>query len=148
MFGKDGSKMIVILCLDDKGGMMFHERRQSRDRVVVEDIVNMCQNGKLFMNEYSYNLFNHLNLDNVVISSTFLEEAEEGCFCFVENRKLLPFTKKIEKLIIYHWNRTYPGDFYLDIDFSTGWRLIEESEMVGNSHEKIVKEIYINEKKS
>lgn len=135
--------MNVILCLDDNNGMMFNHRRQSRDKEVLKDIILISRNSRLYMNEYSYKLFKDLSIQNVLVSSEFLQQANEGEYCFVEDRNVLPFCDKIEKLIIYRWNRKYPADFYFDIVLDEVWELTEIKESTGTSHEKIKKEIYI-----
>lgn len=136
--------MIVIVCLDDGNGMMFNGRRQSRDRAVIEDVALLSKDSKLYVKEYSYKLFSDLNLQNVVVSSDMLNEAEDGEYCFVEDMSVGTFSEKIERLIIYKWNRVYPADFYFDMPVDKGWQLSEIKEFVGTSHEKITKEIYIN----
>ena len=49
--------MNIIVCLDDKNGMMFNKRRQSQDKVLRADIKELVKNQDLFMNEYSYKLY-------------------------------------------------------------------------------------------
>ena len=49
--------------------------------------------------------------------------------------------EKIEKIILYRWNRVYPADVHFPIDFS-GWKLVQAEEFAGSSHEKITEEIY------
>lgn len=138
--------MIVIVCIDDNKGMMFNHRRQSRDIKVYEDIAAMVGENRLYMNEYSYKLFEGLSLESITVDSEFLQQAEIGEYCFVEDVNVLPFIEKIEKVILYWWNRHYPTDFYLDLPLD-GWILKETTEFEGNSHERIKKEIYISEEK-
>lgn len=135
--------MIVILCLDDRNGMMFNNRRQSRDQAVIEDMVLASGKSLLYMKEYSYKLFSGLELDNVIISLECLQQAKEGEFCFVEDENILPYYDRIEQLIIYRWNRKYPADFYFDIALDKDWELAQVKEFVGTSHDKIKKEIYL-----
>ena len=49
--------MNVILCLDDNNGMLFNNRRQSRDEKVIEKILEITKNKRLWVNKYSYSLF-------------------------------------------------------------------------------------------
>ena len=49
--------MIAIVCFDENNGMFFNERRQSKDRYVIRDIVHMVENNTLYINEYSKELF-------------------------------------------------------------------------------------------
>ena len=44
--------MIAIVCLDENNGMFFNERRQSKDRYVIRDIVHMVENNTLYIKEY------------------------------------------------------------------------------------------------
>ena len=134
--------MIVIICLDDRNGMLFNRRRQSRDRTVVQDILKECGNHSLWTNKFSAALFAGLDLP-VKISETPFEEAQKEDFCFIENLKLKPYDNRIEKIIVCRWNRNYPADVYLDIDLRNGWQLLSQTEFVGYSHEKITKELYV-----
>ena len=133
--------MIIIVCLDDAGGMMFNKRRQSRDRAVISDILKMCKGSRLWVNHYTAGLFKDSD-DAVVIDEAFCEKAAAGEYCFAENILLMPYIEKIEKMIVYRWNRKYPADFLMDIDLQS-WPCESVREFAGFSHEKITKEIYI-----
>lgn len=135
--------MNVVVCLDDRLGMTFNGRRQSRDRVLCEDVIKDAAGGTLLMAEFSKNLF--LPMDAPFIcAEDFLDMAKEGDTCFVENRPLSSYADKIERLVIYRWNRHYPSDMTFDIiPEGEGFRLVETKEFAGSSHEKITKEIYV-----
>lgn len=49
--------MIIIVCVDEKNGLMFNSRRQSRDSAVCRDILRECRGKKLYMSAYSGRLF-------------------------------------------------------------------------------------------
>lgn len=136
--------MTAIVCIDDRGGMLFNKRRQSRDRVLTEHVVNLAKNegARLLASPFSEKLLAEFT-DSAVICEDLLDAAEENDICFVEDRKLLPYKEKIDRLIVFRWNRTYPYDFTLDIDpTSPEWHLSFTEELVGYSHEKITKEVY------
>lgn len=132
--------MIAVVCLDDQNGMMFNKRRQSRDREVLKDILDMTKGTTLRMNDYSARLFEGMK-EEIHCEEEFLEQAEEGEVCFVENKQLGAYEDKIEQLIIYRWNRKYPADFFFDIHLDH-WMLTDSTEFQGNSHEKLTKEVY------
>jgi len=132
--------MKIIVCVDDRGGMMFNKRRQSQDYEVRKDILDMSA-GRVCMNEYSLKQF--VEWDNLTAQEDFLDKAGEDDYCFVENLPLEPYKDRINEIIIYHWNRKYPGDKFFDIDISAGWELIESSEFVGKAHECIRKERWL-----
>lgn len=135
--------MIVIVAIDDKGGMLFNGRRQSKDRVLCEDVLTMTRNSRLWMNAYSAKQFENHNGENIKQCEDFLDSATAEEYCFVENASLNPYEHKIEKIVLYKWNRVYPGDKFFDINLSDGkWHMSSVSEFQGFSHEKITKEIW------
>lgn len=131
--------MIAILCLDDRNGMMFNNRRQSRDRAVASDIIKLIDGEKLFMNEYSSGFFSE-KTDNMLIDEDFLLREDEG-FYFVEDNSLKNFAEKINKIIVYRWNRVYPSDLKLELPLNQ-WKKTIDAEFAGNSHDKITREVY------
>ena len=135
--------MNIIVCIDDRGGLTFNSRRLSRDREIYADIAdNMTGSARLLGAEYSRTLFDELDI-NKIFCDDFLDIAEMGDVCFVENRAIAPYLGKIESITVYHWNRHYPSDTTLDVSpEAEGFRLFEIAEFAGYSHEKITKEIY------
>ena len=132
--------MQVIVCLDDRNGMLFNHRRQSRDREVLKEILKDAEGKRLWIRPFSQKLFQGTE-NRVQISDSPLDAAGPGETCFVEDLSLAGWEDSIESLTVYRWNRHYPGDFFLDLDLS-GWRLVSRREFSGNSHEKITKEVY------
>ncbi len=132
--------MNVAVCIDDNGGMLFNSRRQSRDRILIEDFLRTAEKNRVFIRTFSEKLFPYMN---VSVNDNCLEEAEETDFCFIEDESILPFSKKIKTLIIYKWNRVYPADF--SFEMPEGFNLTETFNFQGSSHERITKEVYVNE---
>ena len=54
---KGGGSMNIIVCLEDKNGMMFNKRRLSQDVAIREDIYKNMDGKSLIMNDYSYKMF-------------------------------------------------------------------------------------------
>lgn len=135
--------MVVMICLDDKNGMMFNGRRQSKDKVLRQRIGELVDGNKLWMNPYSAKQFEAEQFPNIQIDEEFIQKAGTGEFCFVENQKLADVEQRIEKLMVFRWNRVYPADQYLDLDITFGsWKVLEQMEFAGHSHEKITMEVY------
>lgn len=135
--------MKVIICVDDNNGMMFNNRRQSRDRILIDNVVQNVVGGNLLMAPYSEPLFKDSDIDSFFLSEDILEEAAPEDFCFIENKAILPYSDRIDELIIYRWNRVYPADMYLDIQpEALSLKLVSTTEFAGSSHEKITKELY------
>lgn len=135
--------MNIIICLDDKNGMMFNKRRQSQDRILRADIRELIKNKNLFMNNYSYKLYKDIDTGNIKVCEDFLSECKDEDYCLVEDKLLSNYINKINTVVTYNWNRLYPSDLHFDIDLKDiHWELIYEHEFEGSSHEKITKKIY------
>ncbi|MDD5934842.1 MAG: ribonuclease Z [Clostridiales bacterium] len=139
--------MIPIVCLDDQQGMMFNHRRQSMDECLRKDLIDQITPNKLWMNEYSLKQFKDTSYDNMIVHEQFLELAQLGEYCFVENQFLSKYLDRIEKIIVYRWNRIYPADMKFDLDLSQPeWKRLAVSEFQGKSHPIISKEVLVYEK--
>ena len=132
--------MILIACVDDKNGMMFNFRRQSRDKLVIENICEMVGDKKLWVNEYSKKMFEAEKV-NLFVSNQDFFEAELDEYCFTENVIPTKIENDITKVILYYWNREYPADQYFDLELND-WILESEIEFEGSSHEKITRKIF------
>lgn len=78
--------MQVIVCVDDGMGILFNHRRQSRDRVLIQRILEITKGKQIFMNTYSAELFE--GNENICIDDDFLKNAGDDDICFVENETL------------------------------------------------------------
>ncbi len=132
--------MKLIVCLSEDGGMMFNRRRQSRDRVLIDDMIRHTKDANLWVSPYSATLFGE-SCPTLRISPAPLEAMKKNDYCFVEDTPLPQDLDNIDELIIYRWNRLYPSDVYFTCDTSPFF-LAESDEFVGSSHDKITKEIW------
>lgn len=133
--------MEIIVCLDNNKGMLFNNRRQSRDSKVFEDISTYLR-GELLIDKFSEKLISSTNLpyknfENIVT------DCNTNSILFIENRSVKEIISQIDRVIVYWWNRDYPSDFSFDIDLiQEGFRSVSIIEFAGSSHEKITKEIF------
>ena len=133
--------MKIIVCLDDYGGMLFNFRRQSRDRVLIEDVISDLGDRTLYILEYSELLFEGYK-GRYEIVDDFSKVPDDG-ICFVENVDVKPYIDKISAVTVYNWNRVYPRDLAFDINLEKeGFSLMSSREFQGYSHENIRKEVY------
>lgn len=130
--------MILIVCIDDRNGMAFNHRRQSRDRILTERIASLTTGKTLRLSPYSQKLFSS---SNIVASDDYLAAAGTDEYCFVEREDVTPYEDKIKKIIVFRWNRLYPSDLRFEVDL-TVWHLASSEEFPGSSHEKITVEVY------
>lgn len=130
--------MILISCADNALGLRFNHRRQSRDRVVSARMLERS-GGKLWLAEGSRGLFADFPAAELNIVTDPGEVPEGGC-CFWEG----PTDAAAEKIILYRWNRDYPGDEWFTFPGGeASWQLARQEDFPGFSHEKITEEVYI-----
>ena len=56
---------------------------------------------------------------------------------------LHPYQNKLEKIVLFRWNRVYPADTWLDLSLDEeGWHLVNCQEFSGSSHKTITQEVY------
>lgn len=130
--------MNVILCIDNHKGLLFHNRRQSRDEKVIEKIKGIVGQQELYVNEFSHALFEGF----CITVQEPLQCAKEGTYCFVENVDIASSLDRIEQLYIFKWNRDYPHDFSLKVDYQKLFELVYTEDFKGKSHEKITMEVW------
>ncbi|MBR2877134.1 MAG: ribonuclease Z [Clostridia bacterium] len=130
--------MIAVVCLDENNGMLFNNRRQSRDEKIIEDIISHSDGNKILITSFSESLFKNYE-GAVSVSDSSFNNAGENDICFIESIDFEKIRSRINKLIIYRWNRVYPADVTFD---PSHFRLIETTEFIGSSHNSIKKEIY------
>ena len=129
--------LTVYVCLDDRSGMSFNGRRQSRDSKVFEDIGRELR-GELLIDPFSEALIGRSGLPYRVLEGPL---PEEGQF-FLEMRAPQE-ALAAERIVIYRWGRHYPADRCWDLDpEAEGYCLTERSVFPGSSHEEIQKEVF------
>lgn len=137
--------MILIVTIDDNNGMLFNKRRQSQDMALRKRILSMSAGSRLWVNSFTEKQFGRDGNEagHLIVDDCFMDKAAPGEYCFVENISAAPYEDKAEKIILFKWNRKYPGDFYFDIDLAAGgWKLSFTEDFPGSSHEKITMEVY------
>lgn len=135
--------MILLAALDDKNGMLFNKRRQSQDQALRTRISKISAARRLWVSPYTAKQFADDAPEQLCIADDPAARAEAGDFCFIEDTDFSAYAKNVEKIIIYRWNRTYPGDKFFDMPLADkGWRLVSTTDIAGNSHESITEEVY------
>lgn len=127
--------MILALCADNAMGLLFARRRQSKDAALRERLIALS-GGKLRMSPYSAKQFDV----PVYAGADYLSGAEAGDWCFVENGDYEAYADRIERIVLFRWNRDYPADLYFR--FPGKWTLVSAEDFPGTSHDKITQEVY------
>lgn len=143
--------MKIILCVDDKMGLSFNNRRQSRDKFLIDYLCNNLKDYSMVINNYSVNLFkNYINNKDYNITVISDEELEnylnnENVYYFSEKSiYFLKYKEQIDEIILCRWNRLYPSDLVCPNinDINSKFILKEKIEIIGNSHDNITIEYY------
>lgn len=126
--------MNVIVCLGSNNGILFNNRRVSKDINIFNDI--FMYTDKLYVDNFSMDMINYYNLSGKV-EVLSINDVEKGNFYFNEVNNQV---NNVEKLIVYNFNRSYPHDY----DFIINSDLVLESEVEfkGYSHDVITKKVY------
>ena len=132
--------MKILCVIDDEGGLLFNHRRVSKDRILIEKVLEIVGNDKLYISSFSTSLFE--NKDNLVVDDDYLDHSQDHDYCFVEDKKLLAYKDKINMFYLFHWNRHYSSDFSLDYLPENAMKLKDSMEFVGSSHDDILLEVF------
>lgn len=128
--------MKLIICTDENNGMLFNNRRQSRDSVLCRYILNTVGEHPLAMTEYSAKMFPES--ENIVVCDNVFES---NGFCFAE--EAVESLDNVTELYWFNWNRHYPADVVFNHNVeSLGFRLEKTVEFAGSSHDKITLNLY------
>ena len=134
--------MKIMVCLDDRDGMLFANRRQSMDRILRQQALILAGEQPLWMNNYSAKQFAE-DGGNIAVDAAFPENVPKEAWCFVENTDLTPWLPEIRQVVIYRWNRHYPATQWFPMDyFKDKWVLTGRREFAGSSHDIITEEVY------
>lgn len=133
--------MTVYVCLDDRNGMLFNKRRQSRDSAVLEDLRSSLSD-VLTIDAFSEKLIAEAEIPYILAPEDLSLLPEDAHF-FVETRAGSDLLPLASSLVIYRWNRHYPADVRWDGDLSAqGFTLHSSTDFTGTSHDTITKEVY------
>lgn len=135
--------MTVFVCTDSRGGMIFNDRRVSFDMKIIEDVIRYTGEGILYISDFSEDLFEDSDASVISVPDP-LRSASGDAFVFVENVSILPYSDKIDRLIIYNFGEPYPYDMKLDLKpTERGFRLRSRRTFAGNTHDNVTREDYV-----
>ena len=133
--------MTLVICVDDDYGMLFNHRRQSLDARLRERLIGLAKGRPLRMNRYSAGQFGE-QAEIIFVTEDFLQQAQDGDICFVEDADCTEYLTKCDRLILYAWNRKYPADCRFPAGRLSDFRLVSTAHFAGSSHETITERIY------
>ena len=133
--------MRIIVCVDEKGGMSFGGRRQSRDSVLCQRILEITAGDRLWVRPYTAGLFS--DISRLCVSEDYLHKAAPEDWCFTETEDLTDYLEQFDRVVVYRWNRHYPSDRkFPEARLAERWHLESRQDFAGSSHERITEEVY------
>lgn len=136
--------MTLVACVDDKNGLLFAGRRQSKDRILLEHLLARASGHRLWTSAYSASQFEDPTV--LCVDDAYADKMDTDDWCFVENG-VIP--QNADTVILYRWNRRYPADRYFPFDpLENGYTLVSSTEFAGSSHDTITEDIYQNTKEA
>lgn len=132
--------MILVICLDQRGGISFNHRRQSKDRLLRQRLLELTGGKPLWMNAYSARQFEEA-ATNIRVADDYANLAGAGEFCFAETPEPFELLSGAEELIVFRWDKVYPADRRFSPE--TFGHLAEREEFEGHSHACITLERYV-----
>ncbi len=130
--------MRLILCVDDGWGLSFMGKRQSKDRLLRQDILALTRESLLWMTPYSARQFEE-EAPQLRVAEDLFSRAGNEDYVFTEGP--LP-GQRPEEIVLYRWNRKYPADCHFPDAWLRGRKLLHIKEFAGSSHETITREVY------
>lgn len=134
--------MILAVCLDDKFGMSFLGRRQSRDREISAQLLSRLKKGRLWLECRSAELFDEDD-SRITVTDGFPENYGREDVVFCENLSFAGDLTRFSCIWMYRWNCVYPADVRFPMDeVQESFSLSESMDFAGSSHERITLEVY------
>lgn len=96
--------MIVISCVDSGLRILSHEYLKKQYPQILQQMLQLTGNSKLWMNHTSAVLFDGMDANQVNVDEAFLNEAAPGEYCLVEEVDATPYLRWIEKVILFSVN--------------------------------------------
>lgn len=135
--------MKLIVCLDDRNGILFNGRRQSRDRAVCQDILTFSGNAEVWMRQETKKLFSE-DFERIRCFDELPINIPEDTYLFLELEPPDWILALADTLIVYRWNRVYPADVRFSIGLpDSQWKLADAYDFPGYSHRRLTREVYV-----
>lgn len=127
----------LVLCIDDKCGLAFNRRRQTKDRVQREHLKIQLGDTPLYLTPYTAKL-----MKTEPAWEELPEQFPEDGAIWVEREDPENLMKQADRVLLYRWNRSYPGDVFTGLPADAGFQLMTEEHFEGSSHDDICCEVY------
>ena len=145
--------MTIIACIDLRFGLSMNGRRQTRDGVVIHDIIAETENpevGLTVTESTARYIMSYLNPVTTNVPLNIVTEIKpnqpEDSTVFIETAPIKLVHKLIshaDRIVLYIWDKTYVHtDYFPDMQKNAAWSLSHVQYFKGDSHEELTKQVY------
>lgn len=125
--------MTLIICVDNNGGILFNNKRQSKDRILRKYLLDIVEkeNSYIAMSPYTYSQFKDNERKEIIDVKDAFSFDED--YIFLEQSISISW-EKVNNLILCCWNRDYPADEYFNLPIGVECVLRKTEEIESDSH--------------
>lgn len=132
--------MVIVACIDKLGNITADANRQINDILFIKRLWETTNEALLFINDCSRKKFFYYPM--MYIDDNFLDQAEAEDYCFVENTDITPYVDRIDKIILYKWNKTFSSELKFDVSILKDYKIVSKESFLGSFHLRITEVIY------
>ena len=137
--------MKIFVAVDDNNGILFNNRRVSKDKALRQRILDIVGDNTLYITEFSRKQFKdeiESGEFKIDIDEDMLFWADDEDYCFVEDVNTDGFFNFISDIYLYRWNREYPADTYFSFP-DEEYDLVSTEDFSGFSHDTITEKHFV-----
>lgn len=137
--------MKIFVAVDENNGILFNNRRVSKDKALRQRILDIVGDNTLYITEFSRKQFKdeiESGEFKIDIDEDMLFWADDEDYCFLEDVNADGFFDFISDIYLYRWNREYPADTYFSFP-DEEYDLVSTEDFAGFSHDTITEEHFV-----
>lgn len=132
--------MVIVACIDKSGNIALNTNGQLNHIIFLVRLKVVSNEALLYMNSNSNLQFGFYPM--IMVDDDFLDIAEEDSYCFVEDTDITPYINRIDKIILYKWNKNFSSKFKFDTSILDNFSIVSNKCFYGETFLKISEEIY------
>ena len=132
--------MVIVACIDKSGNIALNTNGQLNHIIFWVRLKVVSNEALLYMNFNSSRQFGYYPMK--MIDDDFLDIAGEDSYCFVEDTDITPYIDRIDKIILYKWNKKFSSKFEFDKSILDNFSVVSKKSFYGEPFLKISEIVY------